>query len=338
MLHCIINPASSSGRGLRQWEAIERCLIANGAEYEAHFSDAAHSIEDIAASLTDPSGKTEPLEDRTLVILGGDGSMNGAVNGIRDFAHTRIGFIPIGSGNDLALDLGLPSDQEALIRTILKEEVVRECDIGRVTFHNRTELLDPFTHMPVEAASAAESGAPYTRLFNISAGIGFDAACCQGAEGSRFKKLLNRIRMGQLVYLYNAVKLILTAPMKPAEIIFTNKKTNRRTRLIKRMLFAVCMNHCYEGGGFRFCPDASASDGMLDTLMAGDLNRLNFFRIFPTAYDGGHLKYQGVNVERSDTVEIRTALPLWVHTDGEVTCKSSHITVDLLPEKLRIIL
>ena len=328
MLHILINPGSSSGSGINKWTEIEKLFQKYGAQYTVHQSSPSRSIEDICGELTGDG------RDCTLVILGGDGSMNWAVNGIRDFARTKIGFIPIGSGNDLALDIDLPKDIEELVRRISKEEVVRRCDIGRVTYHNRCDELDPFSHRPVK--DPPKDLPPY-RLFNISSGIGFDAACCQSAEVSRFKKVLNRIHLGKLIYLAAAIKLILTAPMEPATITFTDADGTVRTREFRHLLFAVCMNHRYEGGGFKFCPDASVEDGIMDVCMAGDLNRLNFFRIFPTAYDGGHLAYDGVEADRSVSVDIRTSLPLWVHTDGEVACRSSAVSFDILPEKLQMI-
>jgi diacylglycerol kinase family enzyme len=97
------------------------------------------------------------------------------------------------------------------------------------------------------------------------------------------------------------------------------------------------MNTCYEGGGFKFCPDAVNSDGLLNMCGAGNLNRMNFFRIFPTAYDGNHLKFDGLFSDQGKSFTIRSSTPLWVHTDGEVLCKSSCITVDLFPHKLQLL-
>lgn len=41
-------------------------------------------------------------EDVHLVVLGGDGTANEAVQGIADFSRTRFSYIPTGSSNDLA--------------------------------------------------------------------------------------------------------------------------------------------------------------------------------------------------------------------------------------------
>jgi diacylglycerol kinase family enzyme len=171
------------------------------------------------------------------------------------------------------------------------------------------------------------------RLFNISAGIGFDAAVCQRADSSGLKTILNSIRMGKLVYISEAVHMILASPMTGMKITCDGRETFR-----PRALFAVVMNTCYEGGGFKFCPDAVNNDGVLGLFGAGDLNRMNFFRIFPTAYNGNHLRFKGLFSDKGKSITIRSAIPLWVHTDGEVICKSSEITIDVFPHKLQLLI
>ena len=334
MFHIIVNPQSSAGRGKSKWEKIEQRFQRSGVTYKVHYSSPASSIESICEKLTSTG------EECTLVVLGGDGTMNAVVNGICDFAHTKVGFIQTGSGNDLIKGLGINKDTDALIESILRGEVVRTCDIGRVTYHNQSSLLDTFTHQPLtlplsrkEKTEEETKRTPESvRLFNISAGIGFDAAVCQEADSSRLKTLLNKIRMGKLIYISEAIHMILASPMVGMKIT-----CDGYTYMKPRTLFAVVMNTCYEGGGFKFCPDAVNTDGELDLFGANDLHRMNFFRIFPTAYDGSHMRFKGLFADKGKRIQIRSAVPLWVHTDGEVLCKSSSITVDLYPHKLQLI-
>ena len=290
MLHIIVNPTSSSGRGKSKWDKIESRFKESGVPYKVHYSSPIGSIEKICEELTSRG------EECTLVILGGDGTMNAVVNGIRDFEHTKVGFIQTGSGNDLMKGLSIDKKADHLIDSILNGQIVRACD-----------------------------------LVSISAGIGFDAAVCERADTSAFKLVLNKIRMGKLIYIAEAIHMIMASPMVGMKITCDGKETLR-----PRTLFAVVMNTCYEGGGFKFCPDAVSTDGTLDLFGAGDLNRLNFFRIFPTAYDGNHLRFKGLFTDRGRSFTISSAVPLWVHTDGEVLCKSSKITIDVFPHKLQL--
>ncbi len=333
MFHIIVNPSSSSGRGKSKWDKLESRFRQSGVPYKVHFSSAGNSIEKICAELTSRG------EDCNLVVLGGDGTMNAVVNGIQDFEHTRVGFIQTGSGNDLIKGLGIKKTKGELVDSILRGETVRTCDIGRITYHNQSSLLDQYTHKPVEKTSeSAEDSitslsAGNVRLFNISAGIGFDAAVCQRADSSGLKAILNSIRMGKLIYISEAIHMILASPMVGMKITCDGRETFR-----PRTLFAVVMNTCYEGGGFKFCPDAVNNDGVLGLFGAGDLNRMNFFRIFPTAYNGNHLRFKGLFSDKGKSITIRSAVPLWVHTDGEVTCMSSEITIDIHDHKLQLLI
>ena len=330
MFHVIVNPTSSSGRGKSQWDKIEALFKESGMPYKVYYSSAQNKVEDICEDLTSRG------EECRLVILGGDGTMNAVVNGIRDFENTKVGFIQTGSGNDLIKGLGIKKSREELVKTIARGETVRTCDIGRITYHNRSSVLDAFTHKPVAGGAGfapLSDDSDNTRLFNISAGIGFDAAVCHQADNSLFKTILGKIRMGKLVYISEAIHMILASPMVGMKITCDGRDTYR-----PRTLFTVVMNTCYEGGGFKFCPDAVGSDGVLNLFGANDLNRMNFFRIFPTAYDGSHLRFKGLFTDSGKSFTISSAVPLWVHTDGEVLCKSSKITVDLSPHKLQLMM
>lgn len=97
---------------------------------------------------------------------------------------------------------------------------------------------------------------------------------------------------------------------------------------LNTLLFVACMLHRFEGGGFMFCPDADASDGILDLCAVGDLPKLLILFALPTAFKGKHYRFEGITPYRAKTLTIETSSPLWVHTDGEVARKSDRITVD----------
>ena len=101
MFDIIVNPATGSGRGIRTFKLVKPYFDKAGVSYRVHFSGQGHGIEKTVRKIT----SERPAD---IIIIGGDGSMNEAVNGIADFDNTRIGFIPSGSGNDLAKALKIP--------------------------------------------------------------------------------------------------------------------------------------------------------------------------------------------------------------------------------------
>lgn len=190
MYHIIINPASRSGRGAKIWaEQVEPVLKAGNTEYQTYFSGKAGEVRQLAAQIT-AEHAAEP--DLTLIVLGGDGTINEALQGIADPSKVILGYIPTGSSNDLARDLGISKDPKAALNLILHNNTPRAMDLGRLTYLDEDQ--------PEES-----------RLFAVSCGIGFDAAVCAEAMSSRIKDTMNRIGLGKLTYLGIALKQLITA-------------------------------------------------------------------------------------------------------------------------------
>ena len=168
-------------------------------------------------------------------------------------------------------------------------------------------------------------------LFNISSDVGFGAAACAFVDRTGLKNILNRIGLGRLIYLVGALRVCFTA--EPAEVRVT---CNGRTRLYRRCLSAIVMNHCHEGGGFRFCPDADFTDGLFDICIGNGLTKPGFLRMLPNAYLGKHLRLRGIYSERAAEVTMQSSKPLWAHTDGEVLGQTTKVKMRIVPQKLRL--
>lgn len=131
MYQFVVNPASRSGRGRRLWdEVVEPALKAEHVAYRVRFSGAAGEIGRIVGEITESAG---PGEAVTLVILGGDGTVDEALQGLADPAAVTLGYIPTGSSNDLARDLGIPKDPRAALGRVLHGEA-RPMDMGWPAF------------------------------------------------------------------------------------------------------------------------------------------------------------------------------------------------------------
>ena len=64
-----------------------------------------------------------------LIVGGGDGTINDAINGLKDF-HRPVGFIPMGSGNDFIKNLRLGNTLEDHLQTALNG-TERTIDLGK---------------------------------------------------------------------------------------------------------------------------------------------------------------------------------------------------------------
>ncbi len=305
-LHVILNPQTASGKGGQTFRRIRPLLEKYLPEYRLHITHQAGDIGKLCAKLSEVSSAEAPAD---IVIVGGDGSMNEAVNSVTDFNRVRLGIIPAGSGNDLARAILTDRNEENLIRTIAKRQTVRRLDVGVLQCGSKR------------------------RLFNISAGIGFDAEICEKANRAGIKVLLNRLGLGKLTYIVTAIRLILLHKTFPCKVTLDGE-----TFVFRKCLFAAGMNTRFEGGGFQFCPEAANTDGTLDFCIADGISTLRFFLLFPTSYFGAHTKARGVTIRKAKKVRIRTKVPLWIHTDGEVPFKSDDVTLSILPKKLQFLM
>ena len=132
ILYCPKHETFNSGM---RWEKIERCLKANGIEYDYLQSENSASVERLVKMMINSGYKT-------IVIVGGDSALNDAVNCLmlteRSVRETiALGVIPNGLMNDFAHFWGFrESDYEQTIKW-LKQRRVRKIDLGCIRYTNK---------------------------------------------------------------------------------------------------------------------------------------------------------------------------------------------------------
>jgi len=73
------------------------------------------------------------IESDLVVVVGGDGTLNEVVNGLANRARrVRIGIVPMGTGNDFARTLGLPSSLEDNVDLLKSPTKTTRVDVVRV--------------------------------------------------------------------------------------------------------------------------------------------------------------------------------------------------------------
>lgn len=303
----IVNPKARSGMGENVWKLLEPELIKRGIKHRVYLTRGRRHAEKIAAGITSDD------KEHTIVVLGGDGTVNETVNGIRNLEKVILGYIPIGSSNDFARGMGIPKDSFEALKTVLEQREITTLDIGSVTRQGGREEK--------------------TKRFVVSAGMGFDAGVCHEVCVSAWKVILNRIGLGKLSYA--AVALDRLKKDRPVRMSFVFR--DGTTRRFERTYFAAFMNLRYEGGGFEFCPQASPGDGMLDIIVVHDISPLKILLLLPTAFFGRHTLFKGITVLRCSECSVETEAPMPLHTDGEPGFLRRRIRVAVLKEKLRVI-
>lgn len=317
MYHIIMNPTSKSGKGLSIWRKLEAILSEKKIPYKLYESTYTGHVTELTKQITSTG---HPVN---LIVLGGDGTVNEALQGIVDFDKVSIGYIPTGSSNDLARALNLGNRPEELLLRILDGTHAHMLDLGILTYESDSEDTSRLHRRPVHKS----------RYFIVSSGIGFDAAVCEEALSSPIKDTLNKLKLGKLTYLCIALKQLFAAKAISCQITLNGQKTI----FVPKLLFTAFMIHPYEGGGFCFCPQADNSDGLLDLCVVGDLPKLLILFALPTAFFGKHYIFPKINHYTASSVQLKTSAPLWVHTDGEVYLKSDRISVSCLRQRIRFL-
>lgn len=303
MYDFIVNPNARSGLGKKVWSELESVLKREKISYRIHFTKYQKHATTITREITSDG------EEHTVVALGGDGTVNEVVNGIADFEKTILGYIPIGSSNDFARGLELPTNPTDALNAILTCPNLHPMNVGELHYKEKS------------------------RRFAVSSGIGFDADICHESVVSHLKAFLNKIKLGKLTYVGIAIhRLFLTTPCT-----VTLTLDNKKEFSYPKTYFVALMNNKYEGGGVKFTPKAKNDDDMLDVMIASNLPKLKVLLLFPTAFAGLHTHFKGVYIHRAKHVRIHSERPLPVHTDGEPIFLQSDVEACCAPQKIRVI-
>ncbi len=299
----IVNPNARSGLGKKVWKELENTLKEKQIAYEVYFTKYQKHASQITSQIT-----SDGIE-HIVIALGGDGTVNEVVNGIVNIEKTILGYIPIGSSNDFARGLKLPTDPKEALENILNHNNISAMNIGQLSYKNKK------------------------RRFAVSSGIGFDADICHEAVVSHLKKFLNKLKLGKLTYVCIALHRLFVT--KPCTVTVTLDRG--KTATFPATYFVAIMNNKYEGGGVKFCPKAKPDDDKLDIMVAAGVPKLKVLALIPLALLGWHTFFKGVYIYSCEHVTIHSENALPVHTDGEPIFLQHDITAECLPQKLRII-
>lgn len=306
MYYFIVNPYARRGRGEKIWKTLERQLQKSGVEYKVMMTREQGDACSLARQLTENC-----RDPRSIVAVGGDGTINEILNGLSLNCPVTLGYIPAGSGNDFARSLKLPKNPGRCLKKILNPKYYRNMDYGILSYGQ---------------------GVPVYRRFAVSSGIGFDAAVCHELAELRNKTKRSRINLDRLSYILLGLKLLVfTAPVKGYLILDGVKKIE-----FNHIYFISFHIHPYEGGGFRFAPHADGGDGKLEVCVAHNASKRHLFSMLLDALIGRANHHRGVHFYSCNEVQVHVDRPMPVHVDGECCLHQPDIHLRCVEKKLRM--
>lgn len=303
MIHFIVNLGARSGLGHTIWKSVEKELNTKKVDYQVHFTQYPCHATQIVSDITSDK------KTHIIVVMGGDGSIGEAINGILDPSLITLGYVPIGSGNDFARGMRIPSDVSAALDRILNCHTLRLLDLGLLHYNDKKHR------------------------FIVSSGIGYDADVCHHVSGSALKSFLNRFGLGKFAYVGLSIDRLIHCKPQQMTIVMDDTKTLH----FKKAYFATAMNLPFEGGGCKFCPEAKPDDGFLDLIVVADVPKIRAIPILLTVFFGNHVHLKGVHIYRCKKADISSALALPLHSDGEPLNSAHQIKWTFENSRIKII-
>ncbi len=233
---------------------------------------------------------------RAVVTVGGDGAVHAALQAVAGTA-TPLGIVPAGTGNDLALALGVPRDPVAAARAVaadLVEGQVRTVDAGRTG----------------------------DRWWATVLCCGFDSAVTDRA---------NRLRWPRGPRRYDVAILAELARLRPREVTLV---LDGEARTVPVTLIAVG-NTCWYGAGMRICPGADPADGFFDVTVVGPMSRRELVRSRPLLTAGTHVDHPSVTVHRAARIEL-SGEDVNTYADGEPVAPLPAVA-ECVPRALQVV-
>ncbi|MBR4989095.1 MAG: lipid kinase [Bacteroidaceae bacterium] len=294
----IYSPKAGTVRPMKRWREIREYLVEKGVEYDFLESENYGSAERQARMFADNGYET-------IVVVGGDGVLQDALNGILSSEHAgnvSLGIIPNGIANDFASYWGLQSgDYKTAINCIIARRI-RKVDVGCCSYNT-------------------DSGEE-KRFFLNALNVGLSARIVEMAneKQSLFAKFVCRIT--GLVYM-----------------LFHRRSFNMRFHLnnqtVDQKLMMLCIGNSV---GYGLTPSSVPYNGWLDVSAIRKPKLFSLLEGLLMLVHRRILNYELVTPFRTAEIFIESLGGATVAIDGRSFSPEMPMKVTVEPEKLNLII
>ncbi len=274
----IVNTRSRSGERafFEALDRLEELGVPLGATYAIR--DPVRLPETVREVLNEGSGY------RFLILGGGDGTVSSVVDFL---AHHRVilGLLPLGTANDFARTLEIPSDIEKACETIARGKIV-DVDLG-------------------------QAGDNY--YVNV-ASVGL------GVEATRALSPWLKKGAGPLAYPVAAIRAFLSHEPFSARLTFPNG--DHEPVEYGRLLQVAVGNGRFYGGGMIVAPHSGIDDKSLDVYAIEMGRHRDLIGVARYLKSGDFIRSEGVSHYRTERVHLETVPELPINIDGEVVSRT----------------
>lgn len=254
--------------------------------YEIHVTQYRQHATQLAESFA-----IEKTDNNSLIVaVGGDGTLNEVVKGLVNAStDLPVGYVPTGSGNDFARSLGLPLTIEASIRNII-------------------ETIEPLS---LDVLVGLSDTSDIVAVNSI--GFGLD-----GMVINKIDQTKNKQTIGKFSYLASVLSAYFSQKTFPLKLV-----TDGHSITYGEALLIVCTNNKFFGGGIPIHPQADATDGMIDIVIAEKVTFIELLKIlFSVLTTQRHLKHKKLHSHRVSSCSLTLYTPQFGQRDGELIDKN----------------
>ncbi len=246
-----------------------------------------------------------------LIIAGGDGSVNEAVNGLMAFdqqvrSNTAMAILPLGSGNDFSRTIGRTHSLKEIIANH-RNAIMTEVDVGQVSFTN----ID---------------GNQETRYFVNVFDVGIGAVIAD---------IVNRRKkpFGSAIA-YHAAIVEGLIKYKNSTMMVT---TDEGEILNGRMMSMIVANGRYFGHGLGIAPEAHVNSGHFELVKLGNISLLDYLTHLKQLKRCEKLNNPEIEYLKGQSCHIETGKEkLPIEMDGEFVGYTP-ATVSISPSTIRFV-
>jgi YegS/Rv2252/BmrU family lipid kinase len=297
----IVNPAAANGTVGKRWPQMRDVLQAEVGQFDASLTEGPDHATELAREALSAGY-------RTIVAIGGDGTLNEVVNGLVSKGMidptVNLGIIPSGTGSDSVRTLGIPHDCRSACHRLL---------------HGKPDCID------LGLATCLSEGREIQRYFLNVAGLGFDGEVAERVNRS------SKAPGGTIPFLSSLAVKLLTYQNKTVEVTLDSQQ-----RLQQKANSVIVCNGRYFGGSMHVGPNAALDDGLFDVVIIGDTTKLEFIANVPKVYRGTHLSHPKVDEYRAKEVRVKAQERMFLQTDGELIGEAP-ATFQIIPQALHVL-
>lgn len=289
----IQNPMAGQADWSAQIDAARRTFSDNGWQVEMHQTAGPGDATTFARQAVE-------AEADMVVVAGGDGTVNEALQGLAGQRRTALAVLPGGTVNVWATELGARTHEADIARRIA-EGRRRTVDLGRVN----------------------------DRYFLMMASLGFDAAASAVVSESTALRRLKRLA-GPVAY---GVAALMTAfRFRGLRVSVTIDGVP----VTRRLLMLVVGNTRLYGGVAEITFQARANDGLLDVCILGGRGPFDLLRRLWSVVRRRHAADPAIEYRRAHHIVVTSARPLHIEADGE-NIGVTPATFAVIPDALDVI-